>query len=84
MQTLVQSPSALGRAVRDARRLAGLTQQQLARLAGVAQPTVSNMERGASRVSLDTLLRILAALKLELILQSRESRGLAARWQDES
>ena len=69
--------------MRDARRLESLTQQQLARLAGVAQPTVSNMERGTSRVSLDTLLRILAALKLELILQDRESRGLAAPWQGE-
>ena len=83
MKTLVQSSSALGRALRDARRLKSLTQQQLADLAGVAQPTVSNLERGMSRVSLKTILRILAALKLELILQSRESQGLATSWQDE-
>ncbi len=83
MRTLVQSPLALGRALRDARRRKRLTQQQLADLAGVTQPTVSNVERGVSRVSLTTLLRILAALKLELIVQSRESESLATAWQDE-
>jgi HTH-type transcriptional regulator/antitoxin HipB len=83
MRTLVQSPLALGRALRDARRRKRLTQQQLADLAGVTQPTVSNVERGVSRVSLTTLLRILAALKLELIVQSRESESLTTAWQDE-
>ena len=83
MRTLVQSPLALGRALRDARRRRRLTQQQLADLAGVTQATVSNVERGVSRVSLTTLLRILAALKLELIVQSRESESLATAWQDD-
>ena len=83
MRNLVQSPLAIGRALRDARRRRRLTQQQLADLAGVTQPTVSNVERGVSRVSLTTLLRILAALKLELIVQSRESKSLATAWQDE-
>ena len=83
MRTLVQSPLALGRALRDARRRKRLTQQQLADLAGVTQATVSNVERGVSRVSLTTLLRILAALKLELLVQSRESESLATAWQDD-
>ena len=83
MRTLVQSPLALGRALRDARRRKRLTQQQLADLAGVTQATVSNVERGVSRVSLTTLLRILAALKLELTVQSRESESLATAWQDD-
>ena len=83
MRTIVQSPLALGRALRDARRRRRLTQQQLAELAGVTQATVSNVERGVSRVSLTTLLRILAALKLELTVQSRESESLATAWQDD-
>jgi transcriptional regulator with XRE-family HTH domain len=71
----------LGRALRDARREHGLTQRQLATLSGVAQPTISNIERGVSSVSLDTLLRILAALRLELVLQPRASDDLASHWQ---
>ncbi|RLB54110.1 MAG: transcriptional regulator [Deltaproteobacteria bacterium] len=81
MVVLVQSARTLGCALRDGRRDGGLTQQQLATLSGVAQPTISNIERGASRVSLDTLLRILAALRLELVLQPRESGDLASYWQ---
>jgi len=81
MRTLVQSPLALGRALRDGRRRARLTQHQLAKLAGVAQPTISNVERGVSSVSLGTLLRILAALRLELVLQDRELPDAAAAWQ---
>ena len=83
MRTLVQSPAALGRAVRDARRDQHLTQVELAKRAGIAQPTVSNVERGASSVSIETLLRILAVLKLELLLQTRQPVDIAAHWQDE-
>lgn len=81
MVIVVQSAKALGRALRDARRDGGLTQQQLATLTGIAQPTISNIERGVSSASLDTLLRILAALRLELVLQPRKQDDLASHWQ---
>ena len=71
MRTLVQSQKALGRAVRDARRRQGLTQRNVAEKAGIGQPTVSNVERGTQSVTLDTLLRILSTLRLELIIQDR-------------
>lgn len=81
MERLVQSASALGRALRDARRRRGLTQQELARRAGVAQPTVSNIERAVSPASLDTLLRLFAALRLELVLKDREGPAASSPWQ---
>ncbi len=84
MRSLVQSPLALGRALRDARRRRGLTQKDVADLAGIGQPTVSNVERGVSSVSLHTLLRILATLRLELVLQDRASTGSTGPWKDGS
>lgn len=45
---------------------------EVADAAGVGQPTLSNVERGVTSVSLSTLLRILSALGLELVLQQRE------------
>ncbi len=48
------------RALRNARRRAGLTQRRLAAVTGVAQPTIARIERGREvpRVdTLDTLLR---------------------------
>ncbi len=83
MQKLVQTPAALGRALRDARQAQGLTQHQLGEIAGTAQSTISNVERGVTlRVSLDTLLRILASLRLEFVLQSRELRHTRTNWDD--
>ena len=72
MLRLVNSPLSLGRTVRDVRRARGLTQGEAANLAGLAQPTVSKVERGASTASLDTILRLLGALQLELVLRDRE------------
>ena len=82
MKTLVQSPKALGRALRDARKRHGLTQQQLANRAGVSQPTVSSVERGAHRVSLQVILRIMATLNLQLFLHTGQSPDTATAWQD--
>lgn len=76
--TRVQSAGALGRAIRDARRARGLTQSELADLSGLTQPTVSSAERGARDVSFDTVLRLFAALQLDLVAESRSARGLPA------
>jgi HTH-type transcriptional regulator / antitoxin HipB len=78
--TLVQSPSALGRALRDARRARGLSQGEVAELAGITQATVSHAERGTRPLSIDTVLRLLSALKLELVIQNRGSEEPDARW----
>ena len=62
--TIVTSTSVLGRSIRDARRGQGLTQAELAARAGVTQATISNIERDVSPPSLDTILRLLAVLRL--------------------
>lgn len=71
MESLILSPTALGRTLRDARLERGLTQSDLAQRSGLTQATVSSIERGQSNVSLDTLLRLVATLRLELVLRSR-------------
>jgi transcriptional regulator with XRE-family HTH domain len=57
-----------GALVRDARRRAGLSQAELARRIGTAQPVVSRWERGADEPRLSTLQRVLAACGLRLVL----------------
>ncbi len=74
---------ALGAVLRDARRRAGLSQQELADRTGLAQPTVSHIERGTSDVRLETLFRVLATLGLELVIDSRTSRATAGPWGEE-
>jgi HTH-type transcriptional regulator / antitoxin HipB len=82
MPVPLQSSRALGRALKDARCAKGLTQAQVAEFAGTVQPTISNIERGVSQVTLATLLRITAALGLELVLRDRESIDPRAPWED--
>lgn len=55
-----------GRELRIARVTAGLTQGQLARLAGLSQPETSKAERGAMDISLSARCRLAAACGHEL------------------
>jgi len=51
--------------LRTARRLKGLTQDQLAELAGVAQETISAIERRGTKPSWDNAWKIAKALGIE-------------------
>lgn len=56
----------LARASRDGRRALGLTQQAIAAKVGVARSYVAAIERGRANPSLDVIVRLAAALGLEL------------------
>lgn len=58
--------TAVGTTVRQARRAHGLTQSQLAGLAGTGLRFVSELERGKPNVALDKVLAVLAVLGLRL------------------
>ncbi|MGH2676374.1 MAG: helix-turn-helix domain-containing protein [Actinomycetota bacterium] len=59
------------RAVRDARRRAALTQEELARRAGLRQPAVARIEAGGVTPRVDTLERLLAACDASLVVEPR-------------
>ena len=56
---------ALGRNIKNTRKAAGKTQDHLAELLGVSVGYVSQIERGATKVSLSMLFRIAEALGCE-------------------
>ena len=62
MTTLINTPAALGTAVRDARKRLGLTQPQLALAAGVGVRFVVELEAGKPSVRLEKVLSVLNAL----------------------
>ncbi len=68
---ITDSPGAL---LRDARSRAGLTQEQLARRAGLTQSVISAYESDARQPSLPTLRRLVAATGFELAVHVRDSR----------
>ena len=57
--------------LRSARRRAGLSQTELARLAGTSQATVSAYESGRKEPSLATFSRLLNAAGFELAVEMR-------------
>jgi len=62
---LTQSaPSTFGDLLRQHRRTAGLTQQELAERAGLSVHGIQKLERGATRPYRDTAQRLIVALRL--------------------
>lgn len=66
--------------IRDARQAAGITQQEMAKRAGTAQPAVAAYESGARTPNLATLQRLLGACEydVELLARPRMRRGAAS------
>lgn len=63
-------PYILSKIIRQHRKIAGLSQLQLAELAGVGKTVVFDLEKGKETVQLDTLRKILNALNIKVELTS--------------
>ena len=59
----------IGSIVRYHRKKAGLTQKQLATLAGVGKTAVFDIEKGKKTVRLNTLTAVLSILNIHLTVQ---------------
>jgi len=71
MSRIARSPDQLGAHIKNVRQQRGLSQSQLADLAGTRQEMVSIIERGHEGAKISTLLDLLQALDLDLTLASR-------------
>lgn len=52
--------------VRQTRKIAGLTQAQLAEMAGVGKTLIFNLEKGHEKIGLDNLKKILRILNIKM------------------
>ena len=60
----------IAEAVITHRKKAGLTQRQLADLAGVGKTVVFDIEKGKASIRFDTLMKVLDALNIQISLDS--------------
>ena len=60
----------ISKAIRFHRKKSGLTQKQLAEIAGVGKSVIFDIEKGKKTVQLDTILKILGALNISFRLES--------------
>jgi y4mF family transcriptional regulator len=63
-------PQLLAQIIKKHRKAAGLSQQQLAELAGVGKTVVFDIEKGKETVQLNTLRKILVVLNIKVQLIS--------------
>ncbi|WP_386697825.1 helix-turn-helix domain-containing protein [Lonepinella sp. MS14436] len=75
MALSITSAKALAQVIREFRYQAELSQVDVAKRAATKQATVSVFENNPESTKLETLFKILTALELELIVQSRPTQG---------
>ncbi|MCF8880738.1 helix-turn-helix domain-containing protein [Hyphobacterium sp. SN044] len=69
----IRSVDDLAAAIRSARKSEGLTQEELALLAGVGRITLTRLERAIGNVSFETALAVTAALGLTITVSARRT-----------
>ena len=65
----VSRPSEVGRVVRERRRALGLSQAECAGRAGVGRQWLSALESGHERAELVLVMRVLASLDLQVLIE---------------
>lgn len=68
----VQLPEHVGPLLRSLRVQQGISQKDLAARLGVTPPSLSHLEDDASNASIRRIMRVLAELDMELVVQPRE------------
>lgn len=73
MQQTIRTPNQLGQLLQTRRRQLKLSQTELGASAGISQKRQSALELAPDRITVDRLLRLLAALNLELVIQEKSA-----------
>jgi HTH-type transcriptional regulator / antitoxin HipB len=64
----MMNPIEIGQVIRYYRKRSGLTQAELANLAGVGKTVVFDIEKGKTSTQLDSLIKVLSVLNIKLDL----------------
>lgn len=67
----LQPELAIAQAMIDARERAGMTQQRLSEMTGIAQADISKLEHGSANPSIKTLQRLAAGMGMVLRIEFR-------------
>lgn len=66
MTVNIKDKPGLATAIRETRKLAGMSQLELAERAGVGKTLVFNLEKGSTQVTFENLLKVLKVLNIKL------------------
>ena len=74
-----EDTEALGRQIRAARKTMGLSQSEVAEVAGCSQRFVSELERGKKTAEIGKVLAVIRAVNHRFVMQAKETRVYASR-----
>lgn len=80
----LQTPAQLSAHLRSLRKTRGLTQAALGKLAGLDQTRIARIEHDPRRVSLGQLMKLLAILRVQVLLEPLAARAQETDRQDSS
>jgi HTH-type transcriptional regulator/antitoxin HipB len=77
MNQIARSPNQIGNRIQQFRKLKGMSQTELAQLAGLRQEQISRIEGGQRDSQISTIFDLLAALDLEMTIGPRTKSSAA-------
>lgn len=80
MENVIRISSQLGQVLRARRVKLVYNQTEAGAKVGVAQKTVSSLERHPEKSTVETLMRMLSALELEMVIRPRGSPANKFPW----
>jgi HTH-type transcriptional regulator / antitoxin HipB len=80
----IRSPKELALLIENRRKKLKLSQAAVGKLVGLKQQTISEFEKKPDGTKLETLFKLLSAVKLDLSVLSKEDRSPAeSQWNEE-
>jgi HTH-type transcriptional regulator / antitoxin HipB len=73
VQYIIRTPKQLAQALKARRIISKATQQDVGRRVGLLPKTISALESTPERSSIESLLKLLSALGVELVLRDKET-----------
>jgi HTH-type transcriptional regulator / antitoxin HipB len=80
MDYTIHTPKQLGAVVRGQRKTMKLSQTAVASTVGLLPKTVSKLEQAPDTATLESLFKLLSALRLELVVRSRAQEPSQREW----
>lgn len=80
MKTTAHTPRQLGQILKGQRRSQALSQQTAAESVGLLPKTISKLELATETSTIESLYKLLSALELELVVQTRSQASSGKEW----
>lgn len=80
MKATAHTPKQLGQILKGQRKSQALTQKKAADMVGLLPKTISKLELDTDTSTIESLYKLLSALQLELVVQTKSQASSSREW----